>query len=171
MAFILLIANVFFNPGPLFYRQERMGLAGRKFVMWKFRTMRADGDQKRGHLDALELHRITPLGRYLRRSRLDELPNFINVLSGDMSVVGPRPDIWSHAVAQIEVVPHYRDRFDVRPGITGLAQVRLGYADSEDKVRKKARWDRVYVTRSRLGMEVYVILQTIRVMVTGFGAK
>ena len=171
IALLLLALNPFFNPGPLFYRQNRMGLGGRRFRMWKFRTMTQNTGGVRDHDAPLEEERITPLGRFLRRSRIDELPNFINVLRGDMSVIGPRPDAWEHAIVHIGTIPRYGHRFRVRPGITGLAQIRGGYADSKRAIERKARLDLFYVRNARTGLDLYVALCTVRVIVTGFGAR
>lgn len=171
MTVVLYILNPFFNPGPLFFRQERMGLSGRSFRIWKYRTMTECHVTIRGHHDPVEEYRITPLGRVLRRLRIDELPNFLNVLQGEMSVVGPRPDDIEHAKLYVETIPYYRERTRVKPGITGLAQVRMGYAADESEVRRKARYDRLYVRRSCGRLELSVIAATFGVMITGFGAR
>ncbi|MEM8550692.1 MAG: sugar transferase, partial [Verrucomicrobiota bacterium] len=126
---------------------------------------------QRGHHDPVEQHRITPLGGLLRKLRIDELPNFFNVLSGDMSLVGPRPDDLEHAKKYAETVPYYSERTRVKPGITGVAQVRMGYAADEGEVRRKARYDRMYVRRSCGRLDLSVIAATFAVMVTGFGAR
>lgn len=170
-ALVLLVINPFVNPGPLFFRQERMGLRGRRFSMWKFRTMLPAATNVRAHDAPLEEDRITKLGRVMRKSRIDELPNIINVLSGEMSLVGPRPDAYSHASEYIRSVPNYHYRLRVRPGITGLAQVRGGYADTPEAILRKARLDRFYVERSCGRMDLYIIWRTIYVMLTGFGAR
>src|SRR5690554_384268 len=126
----LMILNPIWNPGPLLYRQQRMGRDGRPMTMWKFRTMLSpEGFAARGPTDPLEQERITPLGGWLRRTRLDELPQFLCVLQGSMSLIGPRPDYIEHALFYARVVPGYRSRYSVRPGISGWAQVRLGYAE------------------------------------------
>jgi len=170
-ALLLLALNPFYNPGPLFFRQERMGLGGRKIMLWKFRTMTGSTSTLR-HVDApLEQERITRLGRILRRTRIDELPNFINVLAGEMSLVGPRPDAWDHAMVHLDDTRYYCDRFRVLPGITGLAQVRGGYADDRRATERKARLDRFYVRRSRIKLDLLIIFQTVRVLITGFGAR
>ncbi len=167
----LLALNPFFNPGPVFYVQDRMGMGGRRFRMIKFRSMTPGDDLSRAAHDRLEEDRITPLGFFLRRTRIDELPNLINVLTGEMSVVGPRPDAFAHAIAYIAVVPHYRERFRVRPGVTGLAQVCGGYADTERAVIRKARLDRFYVRKSRALLDLFIIWRTVVVMITGYGAR
>ncbi len=167
----LLILNPVLNPGPLFFSQYRMGKNERRFRIWKFRTMLACEHTLRAHDAQVEVHRITKFGCFVRQSRIDELPNFFNVLLGDMSVVGPRADAWDHAVVHIKTIPHYAHRFRLRPGITGLAQIRGGYADTTDAICRKARLDRIYVERFNLRLELHIILQTIRVMATGFGAK
>ncbi|MDJ1007880.1 MAG: sugar transferase [Paracoccaceae bacterium] len=171
LAVVLLILNPIFNPGPLFFRQDRMGLGGRTFGMWKFRTMTPCETGLRRHGEPVEEHRITPLGRILRRLRIDELPNFFNVLAGEMSLVGPRPDAAAHAEHFVQEIPYYLDRFRVKPGITGLAQIRMGYAADEGEVRKKARYDRLYVRKSCGRMDLFVIAATFAVMITGFGAR
>lgn len=168
---MLLVLNPYFNPGPLFFRQDRMGMGGKRFRMWKFRTMLPAVEDVRHHSAPVEEHRITPLGRIMRKTRVDELPNFFNVLRGEMSVIGPRPDAWSHAQEHAKTVPYYQTRFRVRPGITGLAQVRGGYADCANSLRRKARYDQFYVSKSRIKMELEIIWRTIKVMATGFGAK
>lgn len=169
----LMVLNPAFNPGPLLFRQARMGQGGRRFEMVKFRTMtpRPPGTAPRGPGDPLEAGRITPLGRFLRRTRIDELPNFVNVLRGEMSLIGPRPDAWEHACAYLRSVPGYGERLRVRPGITGLAQVRAGYADSERAIRRKARLDRLYVRRATRALDLHILALTARVVLTGFGGR
>ncbi|MEL6644997.1 MAG: sugar transferase [Pseudomonadota bacterium] len=171
VSIVLLVLNPFANPGPLFFKQQRMGQGGRPFVLWKFRTMTTAGGGVRGHDDPVETARITPLGRVMRRLRIDELPNFFNVLAGDMCLVGPRPDAYDHAQEYIGSIPHYAKRFRVKPGITGLAQIRGGYADNPNAVRRKARLDLFYVRRSSGRLDAYVIKRTLGVIATGFGAK
>jgi lipopolysaccharide/colanic/teichoic acid biosynthesis glycosyltransferase len=171
VAVALFVLNPFFNPGPVFFRQDRMGQGGEAFRIWKFRTMAPCNVSKRDHDDPLEEHRINRLGAFLRKSRLDELPNFINVLRGEMSLIGPRPDMVEHALAYSVTIPHYRERFRVKPGITGLAQIRYGYADHERAVRRKAANDLIYVERYTFRMDLHIIRRTIAVMMTGFGAR
>lgn len=170
-AVVLLVANRIWNPGPLFFVQTRMGRDCRPFRAVKFRTMRPAANIRRGPDDPLEAERITPLGQFLRRSRIDELPQFLNVLAGDMSIVGPRPDYWEHAIHYIDTVPGYRQRHMVLPGITGLAQVDGGYAEGVDATGEKTRLDLEYIRHAGLRMEAYVLWRTVYVVWTGFGAR
>jgi lipopolysaccharide/colanic/teichoic acid biosynthesis glycosyltransferase len=118
--------------------------------------------------DPLETDRITSLGYFLRRFRADELPQIINVLKGDMSLIGPRPDLFEHASAYLATVPHYRWRHRIRPGISGLSQVKLGYAVGDSDTRHKARIDCYYIDNLSVRMEAWVFLHTLRVV---FGLK
>lgn len=168
---LLLVLNPIGNAGPLFFLQTRMGRGCRRFTALKFRTMRPIGQIVRGPDDPLEHERITPLGRFLRVTRLDELPQFVNVLNGDMSVIGPRPDYWDHAIHYVESIPGYRERHRVRPGITGLAQVDAGYAEGVSATVVKTRHDLRYIRRLGARMELYVLWRTLYVVLTGFGAR
>lgn len=171
LALFLYFTNRFLNPGTVFFRQVRMGQDGKPFTIWKFRTMTGNGANLRAANAPLDEHRITPIGRLLRRTKLDELPNVLNILSGDMSLVGPRPDAYSHATEYLGIVPHYRKRLSMRPGITGLAQVRGGYADNPRAVKRKARYDSFYIQHSSLSLELHVILATFAVVFSGFGQR
>lgn len=167
----LALVNPRLNPGPLLFSQQRMGRGGRPFTAWKFRTMRPAVGATRGPNDPLEVDRIPPLGRVLRRSRIDELPQIWNVLTGEMSFVGPRPDVWEHAVAFCDTVPGYRERHVVRPGISGLAQVRMGYAEGTEMTVRKVRQDQIYLRRAGWRLEGYVVAKTLGVLSNGFGAR
>ncbi len=170
-ALTLLLINPVWNPGRLFYVQTRMGQDCRPFSAVKFRTMHPADDIARGPDDPLESDRITPLGRFLRRSRIDELPQFFNVLAGQMSLIGPRPDYWEHAIHYLDTIPGYRQRHMVLPGITGLAQVDGGYAEGVDATIAKTQLDLHYIRNSGAGMEFYVFWRTVLVVCTGFGAR
>lgn len=171
VAMVLLAINPVRNAGPLFFLQTRMGRGCRPFRAVKFRSMRPSSRIMRGPDDPLEADRITPLGKFLRRSRIDELPQFINVLAGDMSLIGPRPDFWDHATHYLDTIPGYRLRHAVRPGITGLAQVDGGYAEGIDATVEKTVHDLRYIRGSGFTTEFYVIWRTIHVVFTGAGAR
>ena len=162
--------NPFLNPGRLFFVQKRMGQHCITFHAFKFRTMVAAPVIERGAFDALEQHRITRLGRFLRRSRLDELPQVINVLRGEMSLIGPRPDYLAHANAYLEQVPGYRERHAMRPGISGLAQVEHGYVDGRDGVMKKVATDLKYVREASIRIDLWIAWRTLVIVILSKGA-
>lgn len=163
------IINPFVNPGPVFFTQKRMGKDGAPFTMWKFRTMVPSNKEARDPDTPVEKDRILPFGRFLRKSRIDELPNFINVLLGHMSVVGPRPDAYNHADSFSRKVRGYQERHRVLPGITGLAQVEMGYAEGEFETALKSKYDNIYVARSCGRMDLYILRQTFGVILHGLG--
>ena len=171
LALAIALANPLWNSGPLLFTQVRMGRDGRPFRLYKFRTMVAAGGVRRGPEDPLEECRITSLGRWLRRTRLDETPQLINVLVGDMSLVGPRPDVYEHALHFIRTVPRYRQRYAVRPGITGLAQTSLGYVEGSARTGKKVRMDIAYIRRAGWRLDLAIMLRTLSVMLSGFGSR
>ena len=162
VALLLLIVNPFLNPGPLFFRQERMGQDCKPFKVLKFRTMTKAAAPTRSAKDPLEVNRITKLGKILRKTRTDELPQALNVLMGEMSVIGPRPDTFDHACEFAAEIPRYSERHSVRPGISGLAQVTLGYAVGIDATRAKTLRDLNYIRNAGFGMELRIIAMTFR---------
>ncbi|EYD75076.1 putative glycosyltransferase [Rubellimicrobium mesophilum DSM 19309] len=168
-ALALLALNPWLNRGRLFFVQERMGRHGRPFRAWKFRTMAA-APIERGAFDPLDRHRITPLGQLLRRARVDELPQALNVLKGEMSLIGPRPDYYPHALVYADTVPGYRDRHAVKPGISGLAQTELGYADGPDGIRAKVQADLLYVRTASLALDLRIARKTLAVILHRQGA-
>ena len=160
------------SPGPIFIRQERLTEGGRVFTMYKFRTMRADAEGKSGAVWASKNDkRVTPLGRLLRSTRLDELPQLWNVLRGDMSLIGPRPERPEFAEMLTRELPGFEKRLRVRGGITGLAQVRAGYSDSVESYRKKLALDILYVQKQSLLLDLQITLRTLAVVVSGHGAQ
>ncbi len=169
MTLFLLILNPIFNRGPVFFRQKRMGKNGKPFRMWKFRTMEPSNVVARDPNAPLEQDRITPLGRFLRKTHLDELPNFINVFLGDMSVVGPRPDAYDHADTFSRNVVGYQERHRILPGITGLAQVEMGYAEGDAQTALKAKYDNMYVVRSCGRLDLYIMSKTVLSVLLGRG--
>jgi lipopolysaccharide/colanic/teichoic acid biosynthesis glycosyltransferase len=170
VAIILLILNPFLNAGPLFYRQERMGRDCRPFTAIKFRSMLPADRIERGPFDALESHRITRLGQTLRKTRLDELPQVINVLKGEMSLIGPRPDYIEHARTYVDAVPGYRQRHAVRPGISGYAQIKVGYAEGLDSVRRKVEADLHYISNPSIRFETWIAWRTLMIVVLRKGS-
>ncbi|PSK80404.1 lipopolysaccharide/colanic/teichoic acid biosynthesis glycosyltransferase [Limimaricola soesokkakensis] len=166
----LLLLNPFFNKGPLFFVQKRMGKDMQPFPAFKFRTMTAAPRIARGAFDALESNRITPLGAVLRKTRLDEIPQILNVLRGEMSLIGPRPDFYDHAVIYASQVRGYRERHTIVPGISGLAQVRVGYVDGLAGVRRKVAADLLYAERASWKLDLWVTWQTIRTVVARQGS-
>jgi exopolysaccharide biosynthesis polyprenyl glycosylphosphotransferase len=159
------LGNALTSPGPLFYRQQRIGRGGRPFIMIKFRTMAPDAEGDSGPVWATEDDpRVTPVGRWIRRLRLDELPQVINVLRGEMSVVGPRPER-PQLVSEIsKALPIYRARHSVRPGITGWAQIRYPYGNSVEDARAKLEYDLYYIKHAGFLQDILILLQTIPVM-------
>jgi len=155
------IGNRFGNRGPLFYRQPRVGKSGPEFQILKFRTMRPEG-QGGGSWTVDNDPRITPFGAWLRRSHLDELPQVVNILRGDLSVVGPRPE-QPRYVAELEAkIPFYRLRHLVRPGLTGWAQVKYPYGASEGDAFEKLQYDFYYLRHQGLALDLRVIGRTLR---------
>lgn len=157
------------SEGPVIFRQRRVGLLGREFVMFKLRTMRkgsADGTAT-GTSDV----RVTPIGAVLRKFRIDELPQLINVIRGEMSLIGPRPEQPQLAKVYRAAIPNFDDRLLCRPGITGLAQVRCGYASTVKETRNKVRFDQIYVKNCSIGLDMYILIATLRTVLFGEGAR
>jgi putative colanic acid biosynthesis UDP-glucose lipid carrier transferase len=154
------------SPGPVFFRQRRYGLDGREILVWKFRSMRVCEDGPRISQATKNDSRITPLGSFLRRSSLDELPQLFNVLEGTMSLVGPRPHATAHNEQYRRLIPGYMLRHKVKPGITGLAQVRgfRGETDSLEKMANRIRCDLQYIREWSLWLDIRILLQTLRVV-------
>tara|TARA_B110000908_G_scaffold169456_1_gene226655 strand:+ start:1719 stop:2213 length:495 start_codon:yes stop_codon:yes gene_type:complete len=163
------VLNYFFNPGSLFFIQERMGKNCCSFFAIKFRSMVPAEIITRRYNDPIESHRINTFGKYMRKSRLDELPQIVNVLMGDMSLIGPRPDYYSHAVEFLKNVEGYRQRHDIRPGITGLSQIKLGYAEGLKETVKKVNIDNYYIQNIGYKIELKIILSTILTIIKGLG--
>ena len=163
------LGNKVANQGPLLYRQPRVGKGGREFEILKFRTMRADGEDT-SSWTAEDDPRITPFGAWLRRSHLDELPQVVNILRGDLSVVGPRPEQPQY-VGELETkIPFYRLRHLVRPGLTGWAQVKYPYGASEGDAFEKLQYEFFYLRHQSLALDVRITGRTIR-SVLGRGGR
>lgn len=163
-AAVLIVLNPLLNRGPLFFAQIRMGRDCKPFVAYKFRTMRTARHVTRRPHDPPEAHRITRLGLFLRQTRIDEIPQIINVLKGDMSLIGPRPDYFHHARHYVRTVPGYRTRHTVKPGISGLAQTEVGYAHEAETVANKVRADIYYINNAGFRLEMWIFWRTVLVV-------
>jgi exopolysaccharide biosynthesis polyprenyl glycosylphosphotransferase len=160
------------SKGDVLYRQRRVGFRGRPFEMLKFRSMRADAELESGPQWACPNDpRITRAGKYLRRFRLDELPQFINALRGEMSVVGPRPERPEMVDLLRQRIPYYDERHAERPGITGWAQVQYGYGASLDDALRKLEFDLFYLKNLSPLLDLLILLETGRIMLFGRGAR
>ena len=165
----LLVLNLFFNQGRLFFIQKRMGKNCEYFFAIKFRTMTNVKEITRKYDDPIETNRITPLGGILRKIRIDELPQILNVLKGEMSLIGPRPDYYIHALEYLNIIEGYRERHAIRPGITGLSQVRLGYAESLEATSKKTDIDNFYIKNIGYIIDIKIIFSTLLIITSGLG--
>lgn len=158
----VLLANMIWSPGPLFFRQRRVGKGGRHIEVIKLRSMVPDAEQNSGAVWASEQdNRITAIGRWLRNSHLDELPQVINVLKGEMSLVGPRPERPEFVDQLSQTIPFYRARHSVRPGITGWAQIHQDYGDSVEGAKEKLGYDLYYIKRVGPFIDTLIVLRTI----------
>ncbi|MDH7514314.1 MAG: sugar transferase [Bacteroidota bacterium] len=167
---ILAVAQKLTNPGPVFYRQQRVGKDMKTFRIIKFRTMYVDAEKQTGPRWAQKDDpRVTPLGRFLRKTHLDELPQMINVLQGDMSLVGPRPERPFFVEKFIKEIPLYRRRLNVRPGLTGWAQVKHRYDQSIEDVRTKLSYDLFYIENMSIRMDLKILLSTTYNVLRGRG--
>lgn len=152
------------SPGPLLYRQVRVGRGGRPFTLLKLRTMVADAEPDGPVWARPDDPRVTRLGRWLRRTRLDELPQVVNILRGEMSVVGPRPERPEFVAELAREIPFYRARHAVRPGLTGWAGIHMGYAASAAEALQKLQYDLYYIKHQSPGLDLYIVLRTVGVM-------
>ena len=159
------------SSGPAIYRQTRVGLHGRPFLIWKFRSMRQDAEKSGPQWAQADDPRISRVGRWLRKTRIDEFPQLINVLKGEMSLVGPRPERPVFVQELRNIIPYYDLRHTVRPGITGWAQVKFRYGASSEDAHMKLQYDLYYVKRLSLALDMRILVQTTQVMLAGDGAR
>ncbi len=160
------------SPGAIFYRQERVGLNGQTFKVWKFRSMRPDAERDGAPRWASATdERVTRIGRFIRKVRIDEIPQVLNVLAGEMSFIGPRPERPFFVEQLREQIPHYDLRHRVPPGITGWAQVNYPYGASVEDAKRKLAYDLYYLKRNDLLLDALILLQTIRVVLFAHGSR
>lgn len=159
------------SPGNAIFTQWRVGLNGVPYKMLKFRSMHETGMNDLVNFAEVDDNRITKIGRFIRRHRIDEWPQLFNVLKGEMSLIGPRPEQVRVFEALVNSIPTYSLRVLVRPGITGWAQVNIGYTDDVQGANKKVAYDLYYISNHSLLLELKIVLKTITVIFGGFGAR
>jgi exopolysaccharide biosynthesis polyprenyl glycosylphosphotransferase len=166
---ILAIGVKLSSKGPVFYSHERIGRYGKPFHIYKFRSMRMDAEKNGPELSSKEDNRLTKIGRFMRKYRLDEIPNFYNVLIGDMSLVGPRPERQFFIDQIIKKAPHYSHLHKVKPGITSWGQVKYGYAENVDQMIKRLRYDILYIENMSLFVDFKILFYTVLTIIRGRG--
>jgi sugar transferase (PEP-CTERM system associated) len=160
------------SPGPVFFKQTRVGEKERNFILYKFRTMRSDAECATGAVWAQEHDpRVTRVGEFFRKSRLDEIPQLFNVLIGNMSLVGPRPERPEFVEKLKEIIPYYSERHFVKPGVTGWAQVSYRYGASVEDAMEKLRYDLYYIKKYSLVFDLVIILETLKVVLFRRGGR
>jgi exopolysaccharide biosynthesis polyprenyl glycosylphosphotransferase len=158
--------NLFFNKGPLFYNQTRVGMNNRKFVIYKYRTMVPDAEKKTGAVWAQKNDmRITAMGKWLRKTRIDELPQFWNILAGEMNLIGPRPERPEFTEILLKTIPFYNTRHLVKPGITGWAQINYKYGNDEKDSLRKLQYDLYYIRYRSVLLDIIIALRTFGVVI------
>lgn len=169
---IIALAIKLDSKGPVFFRQLRVGISEKQFMLYKFRSMRQDAEQHSGAVWAEKNDpRVTNLGRFLRNSRIDEIPQLINVLKGDMSFVGPRPERPEFVEKLKQIIPYYSKRHFIHPGLTGWAQVRYPYGASVEDAIEKLRYDLYYIKNIRPFLDTLIFFETIKVVLFGRGVR
>jgi exopolysaccharide biosynthesis polyprenyl glycosylphosphotransferase len=157
------------SGGPVFYRQERIGYLGKAFKIVKFRSMYSDSENGTPKLSSPDDERITPIGRILRKYRIDELPQFYNILKGEMSLVGPRPERRYFINQIIEQAPYYCLLFKIRPGLTSWGPIKIGYSDTLEKMIERLNYDIIYVENMSLFNDIKILAFTFEIIIKGKG--
>jgi sugar transferase (PEP-CTERM system associated) len=159
------------SPGPIFFRQTRVGLGGKNFSVYKFRTMRTDAEAAGAKWATKDDPRVTRVGMFMRKTRLDEVPQLWNVLRGDMGFVGPRPERPEFVPWLSEQIPYFNLRHMIRPGLTGWAQVRYGYGSTLAEAREKLEFDLYYIKHMTLGLDLLIMFETVKTILRRQGAQ
>lgn len=159
------------SPGPIFFRQTRVGMGGRNFTVYKFRTMRTDAEASGAKWASKDDPRATKIGSFMRKVRLDEVPQLWNVLRGDMGFVGPRPERPEFVPWLSENIPYFDLRHMIRPGLTGWAQVRYGYGSTLEEAREKLEYDLYYIKHMTLGLDLLIMFETVKTILRRRGAQ
>ncbi|MEC8611138.1 MAG: sugar transferase, partial [Bacteroidota bacterium] len=157
------------SPGPIIYKQKRIGKYGKQFNIYKFRSMYVDSEKDGPKLSSKTDCRVTNWGRIMRKIRLDETPQFFNVLIGEMSFVGPRPEREFYAKQILEKVPHYKHIYKVKPGITSWGMVKYGYAENVDEMLERLKYDILYIENMSLFIDLKIMIHTILIILEGRG--
>ncbi len=170
LPFLILLVR-FSSPGPIFFHQVRVGMNGRNFKVHKFRTMRTDAEASGAKWATKNDPRVTKIGMFMRKTRLDELPQLWNVLCGDMGFVGPRPERPEFVPMLVEKIPYFELRHMIRPGLTGWAQVRYGYGATLAEAREKLEFDLYYIKHMTLGLDLLIMFETVKTIIRRQGAQ
>ena len=165
----LIIGVKLSSPGPILYRQDRIGRFGRNFKIYKFRSMYHNAEENGPELSSKHDPRVTRFGQLMRKHRLDEIPNFINVLRGDMALVGPRPERAYFIEKITKIAPHYTHLHKVKPGITSWGQVKYGYAENVEEMIKRLKYDILYIENMSLFVDVKILFYTVITILKGRG--
>ena len=159
----------FSSSGGIFYSHERIGINGKPFTMYKFRSMYSDAEKDGPQLSSQEDPRITPFGRFMRKTRIDETPQFFNVIKGDMSLVGPRPERQYFIDQIMERTGHYSHLQRIKPGITSWGQVKYGYAENVDEMIQRMKYDILYLENMSLFVDFKILIYTVLIVLQGRG--